>query len=157
MIYSPEYTHACDRVGLFTTIYWNELEEGIEYEFEILDYFASPVVKEGQGHYHIFMAIPTKDFPIGGMNIKKGDMIELHVSYRTFVKALQKLSAELRTPCLRKFIEGKNVIMRFKKLDVRRLAITHQEPREPMNGMKEEAGKFYSMITNSRDEYEQHQ
>ena len=140
------FLNSHDRVGQAMVLYWNEFPDGLEMEFELVNPFEAPVVREGSGLYQVYYAISVSEFEINGMKIQPESAIELHIAYRSFVKALQKLAPQLRIPCLRKYADGRNILMKLKKLDQRRICVSHQEPREQKEGQFEAAKMIYAMV-----------
>ncbi|MEK6883028.1 MAG: hypothetical protein AABY22_25615, partial [Nanoarchaeota archaeon] len=136
--------NAHERMGI-RVLYWGQFYQDDILEFEIVDYFSSPIIREGNWIYHVYYAIVTADNL--NLGIIAGDEIELHLSYKTYCNALSFLPTQMKTPCLKKFAEGKNLFMKISKKNSREIVVHYQEPREPTEQQLKEAESLYKMVS----------
>ncbi len=136
--------NAHEMVGSFQTVYWNEWRLRDKLEFELIDCFRSPVIKEGNGLYQVYYAISCMNYkPLG---IREGDNIFLHISYRALVTALSKVPSDQKIPCLKENADGKNIYIKIERLSSKSMKVHYQEPREPTADHIIDAKKYYEII-----------
>ncbi len=141
---SPKYVNPHDLVGDKQLVFWNEWREGDTLEFELIDYFRAMPYRKSRGLYIIYWARAASDYlPLG---IKAGNELVIFISYRAYNYALQKLPAELKVPCLRKYAEGKNLYIRIERENSERIKVHHQELREPSSDDVERSEGEYKLI-----------
>ena len=131
-------------VGQCQTLYCNALKVDDVVDIELVDYFNSPVIQEGNGFYHVFYAIARQDYP--HCKIRNGDALMFHVAYRMLVNALAELPLEYKISMSKKYSEGKNLFWKICKLNSKAVRIDYAEPREPTEENISNANKFYSII-----------
>ncbi len=139
-----EMINAHELVGCFQTVYWNEWKIKSTVEFELVDAFKAPVLKEGNGLYQVYYAICGKDYPPLGM--KAGDNIFLHIAYRALLKALFKLPVEFKAACLKENADGKNIFIKFQRTNETSFTVLYQEPREPTAEHIANSKRYYEII-----------
>ena len=131
-------------VGCCQTVYWNEWPLKKKHEFELVDYFSSPVYGVGRGQYHIYYAIAKSKIPELGIRVE--DDLILYISFRTWLVELSKQPADIKIPCMKKNAEGKNLYVKVEKINPKFMKLHHEEPREPTVEQLEKAKKYYSII-----------
>ena len=135
--------NAHERMGI-RVLYWGQFYLNDILEFELVDYFSSPIIREGNGLYHVYYAIAKADNL--NLGIIAEDEIELHISYKTYCNALSFLPTQIKTPCLKKFADGKNLFIKISKRNSREIVVHYQEPREPTGQQLKEAESLYQMV-----------
>ena len=140
----PEHLHDHELIGLCQTIYWGKWQLGKQHEFELIDFFSSQLDVEGNGQYQVYFAVALHD--IQELGVRKGDSLILHISKACWMKAIANLPIQAKTPCLRKYAEGKNLYVKVERLNEKSVQIHAFEPREPTEEQLKDAKKFYSII-----------
>ena len=133
-----------DRIGNFRLMYWGMLENDDVLEFELVDYFNSPIIKKGNGVYQVFYAIAKKEYDKLGLMVD--DALELHVSYKCFVTALSVLPNHMRIPMLRKNALGKNALISFSKDNSKSITVHDIKPIEPTKAQIDDSKKLYALV-----------
>lgn len=136
--------HDHEIIGICQTVYWNQLAQGKQYDLLLIDFFRGEPLLEGKGYYQVYYAMALCDIEEWGT--KKGDNLIFHISRKTWMKAIAFLPVQLKTPCQRKYAEGKNLYVKIERLNTKSIKIHHQEPREPTAEQLADAKKFYSII-----------
>lgn len=131
-------------VGNSQWVFWNEWPEKKPLEFELIDYFKAPVVKKKRGAYVVYYAKAIT--PIENLGVKEGDDLILFITFKAYVSALNKLRAEIKVPCSKKFADGKNLYIKIEKVCAYSLKIHNQEIRDCPEEQKIEALKQYEII-----------
>ena len=148
-----EYANPHDSVGEVQFVFWNDWGEGAKLVFELVDYFKAPVYRKSRGVYVIYYAIARCDY--AKLGFKKGDKLLLFISYNAYRYALEKLPAEQKVPCLRKYAEGKNNLMCIERVNSERIRIHSQEVREPTPEQLVEAEKQYALVVKEHGIFQQ--
>ena len=141
-----ELPHAMniDMIAEWQSVWWNQMDDGSTMELELIDWFNAPRRSVGKGHHYIFYAIAASDY--AKMGIKAGDNLKFFMSYVMFGYALREIPKEMKTPLKPQYCEGKNVLIKFTKKNMRSVTIHSIEPREPTEQHLTDAKKFYEII-----------
>ena len=137
------YLNAHERMGV-RIVYWNQWKAGDILEFELVDYFNSPIIREGNGLYHVYYAIAKADYEFLGIN--EGDPLELHITYRSYKKSISSLPNAMIIPCKKEYAKGKNLYIKLEKVNSRIIKVHYQEPREPTLEQLKEASIQYNLL-----------
>ncbi len=139
-----ERLNAHEIVGSSQTLYWAEWPVAELMEFELIDFYRSKVYPEGNGVYHIYYAIARRDNKTLGIRV--GDDIILHISYKSFVKAISRIPSEFKLPAMKQNAEGKNLWITIERLNSKEMKLHKQEVIEPTKENKTDADKYYKLI-----------
>lgn len=92
--------------------YWMDIPKQIEIEFELINFYKSPVQESRFGARHDFAAYCTKNIP--EMGLIEGDIIQVGFSYRTLARAMQVVPLSLKRSISRD-MGNDNIFIRFIK------------------------------------------
>lgn len=135
------YLNPHDVITTKQQVFWNDLEVGIPIELELVDYFKAPVCLKARGIYVAYYAVAKCEYnPLG---IKPGDELFVYFSYKAFVGAISKLPVDKQVPCLRKYADGKNLLIKVEKINSKCIKIFYQKIVEPDGHLDSESQYEY--------------
>lgn len=144
------YLNPHEYIGLRQIVWWNDLEQGVPIEMELVDYFKAPVYQLGRGVYVVYCAFAVSEHP--HLRIKAGDILQVFIAYRAFINALTRLPNEEQIPCIKQYADGKNLYIKLEKLNSERIKVYCQSIRLPTEEHLKTAKWMYELIQKEHEQ-----
>jgi len=142
--FETEMMNAHEMVGLNREIWWNELELDSPITIELVNYFKAQAYVKGRGYYMAYYAIAREDYP--SLGIVAGDELIIYISYKSYINALRKLPTAMKVPCTKQKAEGKNLLMRFSRINKDWCKVHYQKVLEPTPEQLKEGDRIYALL-----------